>query len=182
MSEKGSTEFGPWNPGIRSPLPAAFLPLATIFRPENVLTSLAEAYERSAFTGLEPEDHVIFRPERLAVHEVLIRVTGDVAVPDGPNYEDLGINFREIAGTILTKHVAPHMAEICAAYDDLRDRVIDIVGAVLASKLFLPSAGAKPTAGKRQLSRPLRRREGHRLRCARKRRGPRTTGPGGMAA
>ena len=43
-----------------------------------------------------------FRPERLAVHELLIRVTADVSVPDGPNYEDLGINFREITETILT--------------------------------------------------------------------------------
>ncbi|HSA82503.1 MAG TPA: hypothetical protein VLE23_16930 [Geminicoccaceae bacterium] len=146
-----ATEFGPWNPGIRSQLPADLLPLATIFRPENVLTSLEEAYERSAFTGLDPEDHVIFRPERLAVHEVLIRVTGDISVPDGPNYEDLGINFREIAGRILTKHVEPHMAEIVAAYDDLRDRVVDVVGVELASTLFLPSAGNRPAARSRKL-------------------------------
>jgi hypothetical protein len=161
-----ATEFGPWNPGIRSQLPAPFLPLATIFRPENVLTSLQEAYERSAFTGLEPEDHVIFRPERLAVHEVLIRVTGDISVPDGPNYEDLGINFREIAGTILAKHVAPHMAEIVGAYDDLRERVVDVVGAELALQPFLPSAGAKPTAGERKLFGLFPRGGGRKVGCA----------------
>src|SRR5512134_3981690 len=132
---KGSTEYGPWNPGIRSQLPAAFLPLATIFRPENVSTSLEEASERSAFTGLEPEDHVVFRPERLAVHEVLIRVTGDVSVPDGPNYEDLGINFREITRTILAGHIEPRMAEIVRAYDELRERVVEVVRAELGATL-----------------------------------------------
>ena len=34
------TGDGPWNPGIRSRLPAVLLPLATIFRPENVSTSI----------------------------------------------------------------------------------------------------------------------------------------------
>ena len=74
----------PWNPGIRSQLPAALLPLATIFRAENVLTGLEQAHERSAFTGLDPEDLVAFRPERLAVHELLIRVTADLSVPGRP--------------------------------------------------------------------------------------------------
>ena len=145
---KESTAHGPWNPGIRSQLPAAFLPLATIFRPENVVTSLEEAYERSAFTGLEPEDHVVFRPERLAVHEVLIRVTGDVSVPDGPNYEDLGINFREITRTILAGHIEPRMAEIVRAYDDLRERVVEIVGAELAAALCSRPDRAKAHPGK----------------------------------
>jgi hypothetical protein len=148
MTEQGSSEHGPWNPGIKSQLPAAFLPLATIFRPENVATSLEEAHERSAFTGLEPEDHVVFRPERLAVHEVLIRVTGDVSVPDGPNYEDLGINFREITRTILAGHIEPHMAEIVRAYDELRERVVEVVGAELAASLCSPAYRAKAQSGK----------------------------------
>ena len=145
---KDSTEYGPWNPGIRSQLPAAFLPLATIFRPENVSTSLEEASERSAFTGLEPEDHVVFRPERLAVHEVLIRVTGDVSVPDGPNYEDLGINFREITRTILAGHIEPRMAEIVRAYDELRERVVEVVRAELGATLFSPKDRAKADPGR----------------------------------
>ena len=43
-----SAEYGPWNPGISSQLPAALLPLATIFRPEHVFTSLEAARERIA--------------------------------------------------------------------------------------------------------------------------------------
>ena len=35
-------------------------------------------------------------PERLALHELLVRVTADFSVPDGSKIEDLGINFRQI--------------------------------------------------------------------------------------
>ena len=134
-SDTPSERYGPWNPGIRSQLPSALLPLATIFRPENVFTSLDEAQERSAFTGLEPEDLVTFRPERLAVHELLIRITADISVPDGPNYEDLGINFRRIAETILTRYLQPRMPEICRAYDEVRAQALHLIEAELASSL-----------------------------------------------
>ena len=129
---------------------------------ENALTSVEEAYERGAFTGLEPEDHVIFRPERLAVHEVLIRVTGDISVPDGPNYEDLGINFREITGRILSKHIAPRMAEIVRAYDALRERAAEAVGAELGASMFAPSGRARDGSGAGEAVRflPPRPREG----------------------
>ena len=108
-------DFGPWNPGIQSQLPAAVLPLATAFSSKNVFTTIAEAHERSAFTGLDCEDLVAFRPERLVVHELLIRVMGDVSVPDGREYADLGVNFRKIAETIYRSHIDPHMAEIVDA-------------------------------------------------------------------
>ena len=138
------TEYGPWNPGIKSQLPAALLPLATIFRPENVFTSLEQARERAAFSGLEPEDLVTFRPERLVVHELLIRVTADLFVPDGPNYEDLGINFRRIAGTILSRYLEPRMPEIVRAYDELRGQALDVIDTELAASLLAP--GREPAA------------------------------------
>ena len=81
-------EFGPWNPGIESTLPPEFLPLATLFRPENVSTSLPDLHELSDFSGISVQDLVVFRPERLVVHELLIRVTADLSVPDGTRYED----------------------------------------------------------------------------------------------
>jgi hypothetical protein len=131
-------EYGPWNPGIRSQLPPDLLPLATVFRPENVFTSVEEAHERAAFTGLEPEDLVTFRPERLVVHELLIRITGDISVPDGPNYEDLGINFRAIAETILTRYLTPRMPEIVRAYEQVRVQALHVIDADLESSLFAP--------------------------------------------
>jgi hypothetical protein len=130
------TEHGPWNPGIKSQLPAAFLPLATIYRPENAFTGVEEAHERSAFTGLDPEEHVAFRPERLVVHELLIRVMADLSVPDGPEYADLGVNFRKITETIDRSHIDPHMADIVRAYDELRRRAAELIESELSSSLF----------------------------------------------
>jgi hypothetical protein len=115
------------------------LPLATIFRPENVLTTIEAARERSAFTGLEPEDLVTFRPERLVVHELLIRVTADISVPDGPSYEDLGINFRRIAGTILSRYLEPQMPEIRRAYEEVRAQALSLIGTELTSSLSAPA-------------------------------------------
>jgi len=131
-------EYGPWNPGLKSQLPRAFLPLATIFRPENVFTSVEDAYERSAFSGLDPEAHVAFRPERLVVHEVLIRVTADLFVPDGPNYEDLGINFRRMVHTVLSTYVQPHLAAIVRAYADLDAKATAWLDDELRASLFAP--------------------------------------------
>jgi hypothetical protein len=145
-------EYGPWNPGIRSQLPPSLLPLATVFRPDNVFTSVEEAHERSAFTGLEPEDLVTFRPERLVVHELLIRVTGDISVPDGPNYEDLGINFRHIAGTILSRYLTPPMPEFVRAYEELRAQVLHVIETELASSLCAPARGPAPGSAPRRLA------------------------------
>jgi hypothetical protein len=150
-----SADHGPWNPGIRSQLPPALRPLATIYRPENVLTSLEEVDERSAFTGLEPEEHVAFRPERLAVHETLIRVTADISVPDGQQYEDLGINFREITRTILSRHVEPRVAEIVRAHEDLRRRASGLVDQELSSGLFASPGATSTDTGEGSLLRFL---------------------------
>lgn len=141
-------EYGPWNPGIKSQLPRAFLPLATIFRSENVLTSIDQAHEHGAFTGLDPQAHVAFRPERLVVHEVLIRVTADLFVPDGPNYEDLGINFRRMVHTILAGYIAPHIAEVARAYDDLSTKVSAWLEDELGASVFAPPPPAARRTGK----------------------------------
>src|SRR6516162_6244659 len=106
------TQFGPWNPGLESHVPARLRHLCTIFRPENVATSLAEAYELRDLTGLPFSELACFRPERLALHELLIRVNADVSVPDGTKIEDLGINFRRMTKLILERAIAPRMEEV----------------------------------------------------------------------
>ena len=109
------TEFGPWHPGVESQVPDAIRHLCTFLRPENAATSLSAARELCDLTGLPLPDVVAFRPERLALHELLIRVTADLSVPDGSRIEDLGINFRQITRTLLERHVAPRMDEIRAS-------------------------------------------------------------------
>jgi hypothetical protein len=113
-------EFGPWNPGIQSQVPKGLLHLSTIFRPENVFTSVASAAELRGLTGFAMSELVVFRPQRLALHELLVRVTADFAVPDGTRIEDLGLNFREIARLLLSRHLEPAMGAIVGAYDGAR--------------------------------------------------------------
>ena len=123
-----------------------------------------------------------FRPERLAVHETLIRVTADIAVPDGPNYEDLGISFREITRTILTGTSQPHMAEIVRAYDDLKDRVARLIEDELSATIFAPPGATRPKSERRRAA-PARAgaAPGAPARAGRRRRRPRAPGPGAMA-
>ena len=77
------------------------------------------ALELNDLTGLDIFDLVAFRPERLALHELLIRVTADLSVPSGSRVEDLGINFREMVNTLLANHVA---AQDARGGRDLRQR------------------------------------------------------------
>jgi len=132
-------EFGPWNPGIQSQLPRELLALSTLFRPENVRTGLAAARELSDLTGLDIYELVAFRPERLALHELLIRVTADLSVPSGMRVEDLGINFREMVNRLLANHVASRMPEVLATYAALRAQLATIIEAELAKRIYRPA-------------------------------------------
>jgi hypothetical protein len=132
-AEAAPADSGPWNPGIRSQIPAHWRHLSTIFRPENVSTSLVSAGELQLLTGLGPAEFVAFRPERLVLHELLIRVTADLSVPDGSRIEDLGINFREMTGVVLRRHLAAQMAPIAAAFEQLRGRLAVAIDAGFAS-------------------------------------------------
>jgi len=136
---------GPWNPGLQSQIPAELLPLATLYRPENVLTTLRQARELADLTGLAAEDLVVFRPERLVVHELLARVTADFSIDDGQKTEDLGINFRRISEIILTRHVAPHMAEIRDAHETLRTELFNAVATMLDYGLQDTAAATSPS-------------------------------------
>src|SRR5258708_7675351 len=123
---------GPWNPGVESQIPRELRHLSTIFRPENVSTSIAAAADMQGLTGFSPSELVAFRPQRLALHELLIRVTADFAVPDGSRIGDLGINFREIASRLLERYLLPEMDAIGAAYDRTRHEPRHAIDAALA--------------------------------------------------
>jgi hypothetical protein len=142
---------GPWNPGLQSQVPKDWRSLATIFRPENVSTSLAAAEELRSLTGLALSELVVFRPQRLALHELLIRVTADFVVPDGSRIGDLGINFRKIAGRVLTGYLDPQMDAIAREFDAIRGRLTDAVNAALSSLV----RGAQPTMTPRPQTRWL---------------------------
>jgi hypothetical protein len=131
MSAESPEEYGPWNPGIESTLPTAFLPQATVFNSANVFDSLDHLDELHDFCGLPIETLSMFRPERLALHEVLIRIMADFSVPDGQKYEDLGVNFRRMTATIMANHVAAQMPAIGRAFLAFKDKASGFLGAAL---------------------------------------------------
>lgn len=142
----GIAEYGPWNPGISSELPQQLLPLSTIFRPGNVFDSVEHVHEFHDFTGLAIEELVTFRPERLVIHELLIRVTTDFSVPVGSRAEDLGINFRQMANRIFIEYVEPHMPEIVEEYAEIKRALSDFIDAELSATLCAPVMSARPAA------------------------------------
>jgi hypothetical protein len=140
-------QSGPWNPGIQSVVPKELLALSTIFRSENVATSVAAALELQGLTGLSLSDLVVFRAERLALHELLIRVTADFVVPDGSRIEDLGISFREMTSNLLARHILPNLQSFIRVDADARVRLAAAVNA--AFDAVVPGSAAKtPDAGR----------------------------------
>src|SRR5215467_11050883 len=119
--------YGPWNPGIESALPTEFLPLATVFSSANVSSGLIELKEINGFCGLALERLSTFKPARLALHEVLIRVMADLSVPDGEQYGDLGINFRQMTATIMGNYIAPELAAITSLFERLKREAADFL-------------------------------------------------------
>ncbi len=131
-------DFGPWNPGIQSQLPREILPFSTILDPGNIFQPFSEVEELGKFTGLAREDIVAFRPQRLAVHELLIRISANYAVSDGNQYQDLGFNFRNMAQTLLDKYIRPNMQEVVDCYEILREQCCWKIESELESTVFAP--------------------------------------------
>jgi hypothetical protein len=132
-------------------VPEALLPLCTIFRPHYVFTSLAAASELSDLIGFAAAEIVAIRPSRLALHELLIRVTADFSVPDGDKIEDLGINFRQMTRALFERHIEPRMAAITATYDAVRMAAATAIESELA-RLVPPTADT--AASTERASRP----------------------------
>ena len=88
------------------------------FAPRTSRAASARCRSSPIFCGLPLERLTALRPERLALHEVLIRVMADLTVPDGQKYEDLGVNFRQMTAAIMDKHIAPKMSEIDAVFEN----------------------------------------------------------------
>ncbi len=150
MSEalsQAEQQYGSWNPGIGSILPKELLALSTIFRPENVVTGVPAALELQGLTGLSLSELAVFRAERLALHELLIRVSADFVVPDGTRVEDLGISFREMTGNLLARHILPKLSSFIGVDAEARVRVAAAVEA--AFDAVVPGVAAKPSGAER---------------------------------
>src|SRR5215470_10868036 len=140
-------DAGPWNPGLLSELPRELKPLCTIHRGVNASSILEALAELQLLTGLPEAELVTFRPERLLLHELLVRVTADFSVPDGPRIEDLGINFRQIVTLLLQRYLAPRMPAIAAAFEATRRQLREQVAGTLE---VLTAAGTAAAARPRR--------------------------------
>jgi len=125
-----------WNPGLESDIPRHLLPLVTLFREKNGFVDYDTARELSDLTGIGVNALVAFRAERLVVHNLLVRVTADLSVQDGPSYEELGINLRGMVDAIYTKYMLPEMDAICAVFGDEKAKVEHIIATQLSFKIF----------------------------------------------
>ena len=132
----GDQDFDAWNPGLSSEIPARLLPLVTLYRKENAYVGYREAKEAADFCGMKPQDMTGLRASRLVVHEVLIRVTADFYVPDGPNYEELGLNLRSMVGRIVDGYLTPRMAEIEREFTSIRSNVEKVLGDFLERDVY----------------------------------------------
>jgi hypothetical protein len=124
-----SLREGPWNPGIESTLTRELLTYATIFRPENVFSDLARAIELHDTTGIVLEELAIFRPERLALHEILVRVAADFEVPDPASADErsLGITYRHMAWKILSRTIGPCQDQLAHEYNRLKSALAKLI-------------------------------------------------------
>ena len=141
-------EFNAWNPGLSSDIPAALLPRVTLYDAKNTDTRYQDAKDAANFCGLKPHEMVLFKVSRLAMHEVLIRVTADLHVPDGPNYADLGLSLRRMASQILIHHVTPKMAELEQEYDRNRRVICDRLSSYLDADVY--GIGTAPKVPKKR--------------------------------
>ncbi|MCP4877017.1 MAG: hypothetical protein GY896_16280 [Gammaproteobacteria bacterium] len=137
--------FSAWHPGIESEIPLAYRELETIYNPGNVFTSLSEINELAAETGLSPEELISFKPHRLVLHELIVRITADIVVLEGENEEDLGINFRTIARKIFSRHIIPSLMQIEHAFETMRTRIVEVTQQELKSALLQKTSSSGKT-------------------------------------
>ncbi len=138
-----NSEFSAWNPGLEAELPVEYRSLESVHRPENVFTRLADVAEIAEQVGLAQDELVAFRPERLVLHELLVRVTADIVALEGEDEVDLGVHFREIAQKILVDYIHPNLASITQAHGELRQQVEARVRQELTTSLFAPAPARK---------------------------------------
>ncbi|WP_172642523.1 zeta toxin family protein [Azoarcus sp. KH32C] len=127
--------FTAWNPGLETRIPREFRGLETICRPECAFSTPELLDELGAMTGLPPEELAELRPERLALHELIVRITADIAVEEGASEENFGQNFRAIAHQILGDHITPNMDAINGIYADLQRDAGERVRTILDTAL-----------------------------------------------
>jgi len=145
-----NTGYDAWNPGISSVIPARLRPAITLFRPENARLGYDAVKEAADFCGLKPFELASLNVERLLVHELLVRVTADLSVPDGPDYEYLGLSLRAMVRCLHEEHIRPHLPQLEAGFAAYEEKIRQQIETILEADLFSGKPREmKPPPGKR---------------------------------
>lgn len=147
MPEALEPDHSAWDPGLGSTIPDRLMARVTLFDPAHSFVAWRKAKDLSDAIGLKPQELAVTRPERLALHSVLIRVTSQLYVPDGPNYADLGISLRDMAAEIHDGFVLPEMDAIRACYADVRGEAERAVDGLLDAVYTPPAEPRQPRPG-----------------------------------
>jgi thymidylate kinase len=131
-----SEGYTAWNPGVRPRIPHEYRNLESIFQPECAFGTVDEAAEFASITGLSSEELTEVKAERLALHELIIRVTAHVAIPEGDEEEALGNKFRHITNTIWKYYVQHEIPSIVRIHASVRQQASEASRQILASTLF----------------------------------------------
>ena len=137
-----NAQYSAWNPGIETQIPSRLRELETIYHPDNVSSGIDEISQLALETGLSPEELVVFKPDRLALHELIVRITADIVILEGKHEEDLGLNFRRVVHRIMDGYLTAHLEEIEKTFQTLYKQVREMVNRELSESLF-PSAEAR---------------------------------------
>lgn len=116
-----------WHPGVESRVPLRLMRRCTIFLAEHALRDYDCVLALRDLCGLPIEDLAALRADRLVLHEVLVQITADWSVSDGPRVADLGISFRTMVDRLLDRHLTAHMEQLRAEVDALRMRLRALV-------------------------------------------------------
>lgn len=140
-----SEGYTAWNPGVRPRIPHEYRNLESIFHPECTFWAADEAHEFASVTGLSSEELTEFKPERLALHELIVRVTTHVAIPEGDEEEALGNKFRLVTNTIWTNHIQHEIPSIARIHASVRQQASEASRQILADTLFhSPTRRSRP--------------------------------------
>jgi hypothetical protein len=131
-----SFEYSAWNPGIETEIPEDYKNQETVYLPDNTTTAFDEILELAQMTGLSHEELIQFHPERLLLHEVIIRITAEIAIVESDEEADLGITFRQIADKILNTYIQPNMDEIRDSYQAMHKQAKSAIEKELQDSLF----------------------------------------------
>jgi hypothetical protein len=130
-----------WNPGISSSIPPHLKPLITLFQPDNGGVSYQAACEASRLCGLPETELACLSVDRLIIHELLLRVTSDLYVPDGPNYADLGISLRSMVDIIYQRHISAKMDMYRQQFDHIKTQIRTELHHILTRSLMVEKTG-----------------------------------------